>query len=80
MAIGGWNNDPAPTLNQFIDDIQAGKITYCITPAPKPGQLINPQSYGPSNTGQIANWVIYHYTAAQLGTTLQYYRLTDARQ
>ncbi len=30
MAIGGWSGDPAPTLDQFIDDVHAGKITYYV--------------------------------------------------
>ena len=30
MAIGGWSGDPVPTLEQFVDDVHAGKITYYV--------------------------------------------------
>ena len=30
MAIGGWSGDPVPTLQQFIDDVHAGKISYYV--------------------------------------------------
>ncbi|PEG41504.1 glycosyl transferase [Mycolicibacterium agri] len=30
MAIGGWSGDPVPTLQTFIDDVRAGRITYYI--------------------------------------------------
>ena len=30
MAIGGWSGDPVPTLQAFIDDVHAGKITYYV--------------------------------------------------
>ena len=30
MAVGGWSGDPVPTLQQFIDDVHAGKISYYV--------------------------------------------------
>jgi hypothetical protein len=39
MAVGGWSGDPVPTLQQFIDDVHAGKISYYIA-AHYPGTMI----------------------------------------
>ena len=30
MAVGGWSGDPVPTLQQFVDDVHAGKISYYV--------------------------------------------------
>jgi len=30
MAVGGWSGDPVPTLQQFIDDVHAGRISYYV--------------------------------------------------
>jgi hypothetical protein len=30
MAVGGWSSDPVPTLQQFIDDVQAGNVSYFV--------------------------------------------------
>ncbi|HKH53514.1 MAG TPA: hypothetical protein VKA77_17330 [Mycobacterium sp.] len=39
MAVGGWSGDPVPTLQQFIDDVHAGNISYYIA-AHYPGTMI----------------------------------------
>ncbi len=30
MAVGGWSGDPVPDLQQFIDDVHAGKVSYYV--------------------------------------------------
>ncbi len=30
MAVGGWSADPVPDLQQFIDDVHAGKVSYYV--------------------------------------------------
>jgi hypothetical protein len=80
MAIGGWSGDPAPTLDQFIDDVHAGKITYYVEAgkggAAEPhGKVIRPENHSASHARDIADWVAAHYPATTIGQTLVY-RLT----
>jgi hypothetical protein len=77
MAIGGWGGDPAPTLAQFIADVQAGKVTYYVeagkATAPEPqGRVIRSESHSASHTREIADWVAAHYSATTLGESLIY--------
>jgi 4-amino-4-deoxy-L-arabinose transferase-like glycosyltransferase len=81
MAIGGWSNDPVPTLAQFIHDVRAGKITYYVEAAKhgvplRSAREIRSKIQGTSNTLEIADWVAEHYSAVPMGETLVYYRLT----
>ena len=81
MAIGGYRNDPVPTLEQFIDYVRAGMIAYYVGPAtngvaPPPSPELRPHIQGSSNSQQIANWVAEHYPAVTVGKSLAYYRLT----
>jgi hypothetical protein len=74
MAIGGFSGDPVPTLQQFIDYIHAGQITYYVggghdERGGPPGQ------HGNSNAQQIADWVAHNYAATTVGGTTVY-RLT----
>ncbi|WP_018177641.1 glycosyltransferase family 39 protein [Jongsikchunia kroppenstedtii] len=62
MAIGGWSNDPAPTLNQFIAYVKAGKIAY----------YIGGGQGGPGGNSEIATWVSSHYKATTVGGTTVY--------
>jgi 4-amino-4-deoxy-L-arabinose transferase-like glycosyltransferase len=77
MAIGGWGGDPAPTLAQFIADVQAGKVTYYVeagkAAAPEPrGRVIRSENHSASHTREIADWVAAHYPATTLGESLIY--------
>ncbi|MDL9947428.1 glycosyltransferase family 39 protein [Gordonia sp. ABSL11-1] len=65
MAIGGWSGDPAPTLQQFIDYVKAGKIAYYIGGG-QGGQG------GPGGNSEIATWVAQNYTATTVGGTTVY--------
>ncbi|MCV7228266.1 ArnT family glycosyltransferase [Mycolicibacterium komossense] len=65
MAIGGWSDDPVPTLDQFIDDVRAGQITYFVDSGR--GHAMAP--YGRA----IAEWVVAHYPVANIGGTKVYH-------
>jgi 4-amino-4-deoxy-L-arabinose transferase-like glycosyltransferase len=80
MAIGGWSGDPVPTLDEFVDDVHAGKITYYVESgkggAAQPhGRVIEAANHGVSHTREIADWVAAHYPAVTMGDALVY-RLT----
>jgi 4-amino-4-deoxy-L-arabinose transferase-like glycosyltransferase len=65
MAIGGFNGtDPAPTLSQFEQYVQAGKIHYFIAGG---GGGAGPGGVTGGGTGttatQITSWVESHFTA-----------------
>ena len=62
MAIGGWSGDPAPTLQQFITYVQAGKIGY----------YIGGGQGGPGGNSEITTWVAQNYTATTVGGTTVY--------
>ncbi len=69
MAIGGFNGtDPTPTLAQFEQYVQQGKIHYFIS-----GGGFSPGGGGANGTGsQISAWVTSHYTAQTIGGTTVY--------
>ena len=82
MAIGGWSGDPVPTLQSFIDDVQAGKISYYIEAGrgrsfeeKGRGEVIYEPSRGPAHTREIADWVAKHYAGTVIGESTVY-RLT----
>ncbi|MCV7344910.1 glycosyl transferase [Mycolicibacterium rhodesiae] len=64
MAIGGWSNDPVPTLAQFIDDVHAQKISYYV----ESGRMRSHDRVG----GQIADWVQQHYRPVKVGGATVY--------
>ncbi|MCU1699702.1 MAG: family glycosyltransferase, 4-amino-4-deoxy-L-arabinose transferase [Mycobacterium sp.] len=77
MAIGGWAGDPAPTLEQFIADVRAGKIAYYVeagkgSAAEPEGKVIRSENHSASHTREIADWVAAHYPATTLGESLVY--------
>jgi 4-amino-4-deoxy-L-arabinose transferase-like glycosyltransferase len=80
MAVGGWSNDPVPTLQQFIDDVHAGKISYYVEAGrgqantPGRGQVTRGPNHG-AHSREIADWVARHYPATTIGATTVY-RLT----
>jgi 4-amino-4-deoxy-L-arabinose transferase-like glycosyltransferase len=82
MAIGGWSGDPVPTLQSFIDDVHAGKITYYVeagrgglTPGREHGDVIFGHSRSSAHTREIAEWVADHYRGTVIGGSTVY-RLT----
>ena len=64
MAIGGWTNDPVPTLTQFVDEVHAGKIAYYVAS----GRMRSRDRVG----GQIADWVQQHYRPMKVGGATVY--------
>jgi 4-amino-4-deoxy-L-arabinose transferase-like glycosyltransferase len=87
MAIGGWSSDPVPTLQQFIDDVHAGRIGYYVVGGRGgrggpggPGSFGGAGGQGGRDHGspqaqQIQDWVAHNFTAAKVGETTVY-RLT----
>jgi hypothetical protein len=62
MAVGGWRGDPVPTLQQFIADVHAGKISYYVEAGRGPnspaihGEVIRSPLHSVSHTREIADW------------------------
>ena len=78
MAIGGWSGDPVPTLQQFIDDVHAGKVSYYVEAGRGPnaevlhGEVIHGLNHSASHTREIADWVAAHYPATTVGGSTVY--------
>lgn len=78
MAVGGWSGDPVPTLQQFIDDVHAGKISYYVeagrgrnSPAIH-GEVIRSELHTAAHTREIADWVAAHYPGTFVGGSTVY--------
>ncbi|RKR76706.1 glycosyltransferase family 39 protein [Frondihabitans australicus] len=63
MAIGGWSDDPTPTLSQFEAYVKAGDVGYYIVS----GSGMGGGTGGTSTASKIAAWVEAHYTAKTVG-------------
>lgn len=61
MAIGGWSNDPVPTLDEFVAAVHAGKIGYYVDS----GRLRHD-----ANGMDIARWVVKNYRPMRMGGTV----------
>jgi 4-amino-4-deoxy-L-arabinose transferase-like glycosyltransferase len=78
MAVGGWSGDPVPTLQQFIDDVHAGKISYYVEAGRGPnspaihGEVIRSTTHTASHTREIAEWVAAHYPGTMIGGSAVY--------
>ena len=77
MAVGGWSGDPAPSLDQFIADVHARKITYYVEAgrggqAQPHGEVIRSANHSASHARDIADWVAGHYQATTVGESLVY--------
>jgi 4-amino-4-deoxy-L-arabinose transferase-like glycosyltransferase len=78
MAVGGWMGDPVPTLQQFIDDVHAGKISYYVEAGRGPnspavhGKVIRSTLHTASHTREIADWVAAHYPGTMIGGSTVY--------
>jgi hypothetical protein len=82
MAIGGWSGDPVPTLETFIGDVRAGKISYYVEAGraaaaelPDRGEVVYGRSRSAAHTREIAQWVANHYRPTVIGESTVY-RLT----
>lgn len=72
MPLGGFAGaDPAPTLQQFQENVGAGRIHYFLE-SPHPGMPdFRTESGAQSESSQIGDWVKEHYTATMVdGVTL----------
>jgi hypothetical protein len=78
LAVGGWSGDPVPTLQQFIDDVHAGKLSYYVEAGRGPnspgvhGEVIRSTSHTSSHTREIADWVAAHYRGTMIGGSTVY--------
>jgi 4-amino-4-deoxy-L-arabinose transferase-like glycosyltransferase len=78
MAVGGWSGDPVPTLQQFIDDVRAGKISYYVEAGRGPnspgvhGEVIYSTRHTASHTREISDWVATHYPGTFIGGSTVY--------
>ena len=78
MAVGGWSGDPVPTLQQFVDDVQAGNISYYVEAGRGPtspaihGEVIRSTVHTTSHTREIADWVAAHYRGTMIGGSTVY--------
>jgi hypothetical protein len=82
MAIGGWSGDPVPTLETFIDDVHAGKISYYVEAGrggaaqlKDRGEVVYGRSRSAAHTREIAQWVANNYQGIVIGESTVY-RLT----
>jgi 4-amino-4-deoxy-L-arabinose transferase-like glycosyltransferase len=69
MAIGGWSDDPTPTLAQFQAYVKAGDIGYYISSGSGMGGGMAGSS---SSSSKIEAWVKAHYTAKTVGGATVY--------
>jgi 4-amino-4-deoxy-L-arabinose transferase-like glycosyltransferase len=78
MAVGGWSGDPVPTLQQFIDDVHAGKISYYVQAGRGPtspavhGEVIHSTLHTASHTREIADWVAANCPGTIIGGSTVY--------
>ena len=78
MAVGGWSGDPVPTLQQFIDDVHAGRISYYVEAGRGPnspavhGEVIRSTLHTASHTRDISDWVAAHYPGTFIGGSTVY--------
>jgi 4-amino-4-deoxy-L-arabinose transferase-like glycosyltransferase len=93
MAIGGFSNDPTPTLDQFEDYVGNHQVTYYIVQSrggnnrrgPQPEENTEPNasdaSAAPQRTGghaDIAEWVDANFQSTKVGAATVY-DLTKAK-
>lgn len=72
MAIGGFNgSDPSPTLEQFQQYVEEGRIHYFAA-----GGGMGGGHGGSGTSSQISAWVQEHFTAVEIGGST-FYDLTQ---
>lgn len=73
MAIGGWSDDPAPTLAQFTAWVAAGDIGYYVSSSGQGGGQGGPGGRtSTSSSSAIQAWVTAHFTATTVGGSTVY--------
>jgi hypothetical protein len=66
MAMGGWSDDPTPTLAQFQQYVAEGDVHYLVAGGGMGGRG------GDSTVSEVTAWVEAHYTARTVGGTTVY--------
>ena len=73
MAVGGFDgSDPSPTLAQFQQYVDEGKIHYFVGGGGFGGGPGGTASGGSTYSSQIARWVADNYPARTVGGTTVY--------
>jgi hypothetical protein len=73
MAIGGFNGtDPAPTLAEFEQYVNNGKIHYFIASGSGGGAGFASGGSSSDDASLIASWVESHFTATTIGGVTVY--------
>jgi 4-amino-4-deoxy-L-arabinose transferase-like glycosyltransferase len=75
MAVGGWSSDPVPDLQQFIDDVHAGRVTYYVEAGkagPTHGEVIRGPNHSTAHTREIADWVDANFRGQVIGRSTVY--------
>ena len=80
MAIGGFADDPVPTLDQFKRYVDDRQVTYYVVPNPPRGQRSEPDPADldgppPPRRGvhaDIADWVAANFDSSTVGNTTVY--------
>ncbi len=67
MAMGGWSNDPTPTLAQFQQYVAEGEVHYLVAGGGGAGGR-----GGDSTVSQVQAWVEENFTATTVGGTTVY--------
>ncbi len=76
MTIGGFNGqDPAPTLDEFIEYVQSGELRYVIVDG---GGAMGGMGGPGGGSSEITTWVTEHGTAVDTGTGTTVYDLSAA--
>ena len=90
MAIGGFSNDPTPTLDQFKGYVSNHEVTYYIVQSrgqgnnrrgPQPEENAEPNANGgnrPGGHADIAEWVDANFPSTKVGSATVY-DLTKAK-
>lgn len=77
MAVGGWSGDPVPTLQQFIDDVHAGRVGYYVqVGGAHRGKVARSANHSAAHTREISEWVAEHYSPMTFDNC-QVYRLNS---
>ncbi len=80
MAIGGFNGtDPAPTLAEFEQYVNEGKIHYFIASGSGGGAGFAPGGSSSDDASLIASWVESHFTTTTIGGVTVYNLSSGAR-
>ncbi|PRY13004.1 ArnT family glycosyltransferase [Kineococcus rhizosphaerae] len=68
MAMGGWSDDPTPTLAQFQQYVAAGEVHYLISG----GGMGGGRGGSDSDAAKVQEWVAANYAELTVGGTTVY--------